>query len=45
MLSAIHPKIPNRNEGFQTYGGGCFFFHAVILILDHASSPKSESVR
>jgi len=34
----------HRNESFQAYGGICFFFHAVILFLDHASSPGSEGV-
>ena len=35
----------HRNDGFQAHGGICFFFYVVILILDHAPSPKSECVR
>jgi hypothetical protein len=35
----------HSNEGFQAHGGICFFFHVVISTLDHASSPKSESMR
>lgn len=26
----------HRNDGLEAYGGIWFFFHAVILILDHA---------
>ncbi len=33
------------DEGFQAHGGTGFFFHVGFLILDHASSPKSESAR
>ena len=35
----------HRNDGFQAHGGICFLFCVLILILDHAPSPMSESVR
>ena len=35
----------HRNKSFQAHGGICFFFYSLIFILDHAPSPKSESVR